>query len=66
MKTYALLSQLIIEIIVLAALGYFIGYKINPDGVLKGVLAVIGTIIGIIFMIVQVITYGRRKQNNKN
>ena len=55
LKVYALITQFIFQLLILGVLGYFIGYKIDPDGVLKGILAVIGVVIGVIAFIIQVI-----------
>lgn len=55
LKIYALVTQFIFQLLILGVLGYFIGYKIDPDGILKGVLAVVGVLIGLIAFIIQVI-----------
>ncbi len=55
LKVYALITQFIFQLLILGVLGYFIGYKIDPDGILKGVLAVVGVLIGLIAFIIQVI-----------
>ena len=55
LKVYALVTQFIFQLLILGVLGYFIGYKIDPDSVLKGVLAVIGVVIGVIAFIIQII-----------
>ena len=55
LKVYALVTQFIFQLLILGVLGYFIGYKIDPDSVLKGVLAVVGVLIGIIAFIIQII-----------
>ena len=55
LKVYALVTQFIFQLLILGVLGYFIGYKIDPDSVLKGVLAVVGVLIGVIAFIIQVI-----------
>jgi hypothetical protein len=55
LKVYALITQFIFQLLILGVLGYFIGYKIDPDGILKGVLAVVGVVIGLIAFIIQVI-----------
>ncbi len=53
-KAYAIFGQGIFSILVLIGLGFFIGWKINPDSSLKGILAVIGAIIGLISFIMLV------------
>lgn len=55
LKIYALITQFIFQLLILGVLGYYLGYKIDPDGVLKGILAVIGAVIGVIAFIIQVI-----------
>ncbi len=55
LKVYALVTQFVFQLLILGVLGYFIGYKIDPDGILKGVLAVVGVLIGLIAFIIQVI-----------
>ena len=55
LKVYALVTQFIFQLLILGVLGYFIGYKIDPDGVLKGILAVVGVVIGIVAFIIQII-----------
>jgi len=55
LKVYALITQFIFQLLILGVLGYFIGYKIDPDGILKGILAVVGVLIGLIAFIIQVI-----------
>lgn len=64
MKMYALISQMLLEVFVLIIIGYFIGNKIDSDGILKGVLAIVGGLLGLIFMILQVITIERKKNKN--
>lgn len=54
-KIYALVTQFIFQLAILGVLGYFIGYKIDPDGILKGILAIVGCLIGLIAFIIQVI-----------
>ena len=55
LKVYALVTQFVFQLAILGVIGYFIGYKIDPDGILKGVLAVIGVIVGIIAFIIQLV-----------
>ena len=55
LKIYALVTQLIFQLLILGVLGWFIGYKINPDSVLKGILAIVGVVIGVIAFIIQLI-----------
>ena len=55
LKVYALVTQFVFQLLILGVLGWFIGYKIDPDGILKGVLAVIGVIVGIIAFIIQLV-----------
>ena len=54
-KVYALVTQFVFQLAILGVLGYFIGYKIDPDGILKGILAVVGVIIGVTAFIIQVV-----------
>ena len=55
LKVYALVTQFVFQLLILGVLGWFIGYKINPDGILKGVLAIVGALIGVIAFIIQLI-----------
>ena len=55
LKVYALVTQFVFQLAILGVLGYFIGYKIDPDGLLKGILAIVGVLIGLIAFIIQVI-----------
>ena len=55
LKVYALITQFVFQLLILGVLGYFIGYKIDPDGLLKGILAIAGVLIGLIAFIIQVI-----------
>ncbi len=55
LKIYALITQFIFQLLILGVLGWFIGYKIDPEGVLKGILAVIGAVIGVIAFIIELI-----------
>lgn len=55
LKVYALVTQFIFQLLILGVLGWFIGYKIDPDGVLKGILAVVGVVIGVIAFIIQLV-----------
>ncbi len=57
-KFYAIITQFIVETLFLVFLGMYIGEKIEPDGLLKGVLGVVGGILGIIFFIIYVIRVG--------
>ncbi len=57
-KAYALFTQGIIGIILLGVLGYFIGHIINKDGILKGVLAIVGVLIGVLIFIRYMIYIG--------
>ncbi|MBP5445785.1 MAG: hypothetical protein J6Y28_06400 [Acholeplasmatales bacterium] len=55
LKVYALVTQFIFQLLILGVLGWFIGYRIDPDGVLKGILAVVGVVIGVIAFIIQLV-----------
>lgn len=55
LKVYALVTQFVFQLLILGVLGWFIGYKIDPDGVLKGILAVVGVVIGVIAFIIQLV-----------
>ncbi len=55
LKVYALITQFVFQLLILGVLGYYLGYKIDPDGILKGILAVVGVLIGVIAFIIQVI-----------
>ena len=55
LKVYALVTQFIFQLLILGVLGWFIGYKIDSDGILKGVLAIVGVLIGVIAFIIQLI-----------
>ena len=55
LKVYALITQFVFQLLILGVLSYFIGYKIDPDGLLKGILAIVGVLIGLIAFIIQVI-----------
>ncbi len=63
---YALVSQFIISTIFLSILGYYIGFKINNEGSLKGIIAVIFGLIGIISFIIQLLLIERRKNDKKS
>ena len=63
LKIYALVTQFVFQLAILGVLGYFIGYKIDPDGILKGVLAVVGVIIGVIAFIIQLVKMVGVKDN---
>lgn len=54
-KVYALVTQFIFQVALLTGLGYFIGYSIDNDGLQKGILAIVGAIIGIFAFIIQMI-----------
>lgn len=66
-KAYAIFSQGIFSIICLAGLGFFIGWKINKNGILCGVLASVGAILGVITFIINVYKahYFTTKNNEK-
>ena len=55
LKVYTLITQFVFQLLILGVLGYYLGYKIDPDGILKGILAVVGVLIGVIAFIIQVI-----------
>ena len=55
LKVYALVTQFLFQLLILGVLGWFIGYKIDPDGVLKGILAIVGVLIGVVAFIIQLI-----------
>ena len=55
LKVYALVTQFVFQLLILGVLGWFIGCKIDPDGILKGVLAIVGALIGVIAFIIQLI-----------
>ena len=55
LKVYALVTQFVFQLLILGVLGWFIGYKIDPDGILKGILAVVGAVIGVIAFIIQIV-----------
>ena len=55
LKVYALVTQFVFQLLILGVLGWFIGYKIDPDGILKGVLAIVGAMIGVVAFIIQLI-----------
>ena len=55
LKIYALVTQFVFQLLALGVLGYYLGYKIDPDGILKGVLAVAGVLIGLIAFIIQLV-----------
>ena len=55
LKVYALVTQFVFQLLILGVLGWFIGYKIDSDGILKGVLAIVGVLIGVIAFIIQLI-----------
>ena len=55
LKVYALVTQFVFQLLILGVLGWFIGYKIDPDGILKGILEVVGAVIGVIAFIIQIV-----------
>ena len=55
LKVYALVTQFVFQLLILGVLGWFIGYKIDPDSVLKGILAVVGVVIGVVAFIIQLV-----------
>ena len=55
LKVYALVTQFVFQLAILGVLGWFIGYKIDPDGILKGILAIVGALIGVVAFIIQLI-----------
>lgn len=54
-KIYAVVTQGFITVLVLAGLGFFIGYKIDKDSVWPIILAVIGGLIGIVSLILMML-----------
>lgn len=68
-RFYALASQGIVTIITLTGLGYFIGYLINKESVLKGILAVVGAILGVCifvsYLLYELKCEEREKENAK-
>lgn len=50
-KIYSLVTQGISCVLVLGAIGFGIGYLINKNGILPGILAFVGVIIGIVIFI---------------
>ena len=50
-RIYALATQGILTMIILAVLGYFIGMKSNKDSIFPGLFAGIGVIIGVIIFV---------------
>ena len=50
-KFYALGTQGILTMVVLGAIGYFIGYKIEKDSFWAPVLAVVGVLCGLVSFI---------------
>lgn len=54
-KLYAVVTQGFITMLVLAGLGFFIGYKIDKESSWAVILAVIGGLIGIITLITSVL-----------
>ena len=53
-KAYAIFSQGIASMIVLGALGFFIGWKVNKHSALCGILAVVGGVLGLGYFIMLV------------
>lgn len=54
LKDYLIFSHGITTILVLGGLGFYIGYKINKSSILPGVLATIGSILGICVLMLMV------------
>lgn len=50
-KAYAIFSQGIASMIILGAIGFFIGWKVNKHSALCGILAVVGAIMGLVYFI---------------
>lgn len=46
-KIYALVTQFLFQTLVLTFLGYYLGTRMDEEGVLPGILAVIGAFAGI-------------------
>lgn len=63
---YAIISQFIITTFVLTIIGYYIGYKIDRTGSLKGILACIFAVCAIIGFIVQLLKLERRNDDKKS
>lgn len=57
-KIYSLFTQGIFTILILGGLGFYIGYIIDKSGILKGVLAAVGVLIGIIIFIKYMLQIG--------
>lgn len=51
LKAYAIFSQGIASMIILGAIGFLIGWKVNKHSALCGILAVVGAIMGLIYFI---------------
>ena len=64
-RFYALITQFVIEMLVLVFLGMFIGNKIDPDGILSGILGTIGGLLGITFFIIYIIREGSKDERAK-
>lgn len=64
-KYYALITQFVIETLVLVFLGLYIGSKLDPDGVLNGILATVGGLLGIVFFVIYVIKVGEKDGRTK-
>ena len=59
-RFYALITQYILQTILLVLLGMYIGNKIDPDSILKGILGTVGGILGIILFIIFIIKEGSK------
>lgn len=57
-KLYSIYTQGIITILFLGISGFYVGYLIDKNGIEKGILAVVGVIIGIIAFIRHAIFIG--------
>lgn len=53
-KAYAIFSQGIVTILCLTGLGFYIGWKIDKHSALCGILAVVGSILGIVTFIITI------------
>lgn len=51
-KIYAVVTQGFISMLVIGGIGYFIGYKIDKESIWPVVLAIIGILLGLIYLIV--------------
>ncbi len=50
-KAYAIFSQGIFTMITLGVIGFYIGYKIDKKSALRGILAVVGCLIGLVYFV---------------